>query len=112
MEGYKCFAPSSGCNKSGKVKPILAYSHSGGPLRGDRRLRVPRVEHPGPRRLVRVRRLLQRRHLGRGVDARASHADKILLRNTSANVSSFGESAAGELFVVDLGGTIYRIDHG
>ena len=40
------------------------------------------------------------------------HADKILLRNTSANVSSFGESAAGELFVVDLGGTVYRIDHG
>ncbi len=30
MEGCKCFAPSSGCNKDGKVKPILDYSHSAG----------------------------------------------------------------------------------
>ena len=40
-----------------------------------------------------------------------AHASKTLLRNTSFQISSFGESAGGELFVVDLGGTIYRIDH-
>ena len=40
------------------------------------------------------------------------HADKILLRDTNALVSSFGEDASGDLFVVSLGGTIYRIDHG
>ncbi len=41
-----------------------------------------------------------------------SPASKILLRNTSISISSFGESAGGELFVVGLGGTIYRIDKG
>ena len=41
-----------------------------------------------------------------------THASKVLLRNTPYSISSFGENATGELFVVDLGGTIYRIDHG
>ena len=40
-----------------------------------------------------------------------AHASKTLLRDTSFQISSFGESAGGELYVVDLGGTIYRIDH-
>ena len=31
--------------------------------------------------------------------------------NTAYQISSFGENAGGELYVVDLGGTIYRIDH-
>ena len=47
-------------------------------LRRDRRLRVPRLADPGARRLLRVRRLLQRRDLGdQGqlvVPARADHA--------------------------------------
>jgi hypothetical protein len=29
--------------------------------------------------------------------------------DTGASISSFGEDAAGELFVVDLGGRIYRL---
>jgi glucose/arabinose dehydrogenase len=111
VEGYKCYNPSSGCRKAGKEKPILAYSHAGG-----------RCSITGG-------------FVYRGSDIPAltgwylfadycsgeiwttpstagTHADKILLRNTSANISSFGENASGELFVVDLGGTIYRIDHG
>jgi hypothetical protein len=41
-----------------------------------------------------------------------THASKVLLRNTPYSISLFGEDAVGELYVVDLGGTIYRIDHG
>ena len=45
--------------------------------------------------------------------ARARTPSKILLRNTSATRSArSARTPRGELFVVDLGGTIYRIDHG
>ena len=79
MEGRHCHIPSSGCNTTGKVLPITRV-HPGveRPVRRDRRLRVPRVADPGARRLVRVRRLLQRRDLGdQGrlvVPAAADHA--------------------------------------
>ena len=33
-----------------------------------------------------------------------------LLLDTTLNISSFGEDEAGELYVVDLGGTVYRIE--
>ena len=64
MEGYKCYNPSSRCSKSGKAKPVARLLARGRALRGHRRLRLPRVGHPGAGRLVPVRRLLQRRDLG------------------------------------------------
>jgi glucose/arabinose dehydrogenase len=30
MEGTKCFSPTSGCNMTGKVRPVAQYSHSTG----------------------------------------------------------------------------------
>ncbi len=105
------FAPSSGCNKSGKVKPVLAYSHSAG-----RCAVTGGYVYRGSNIPALVGWYVFGDYCSGDIWAVASgagiHADKILLRNTSANVSSFGESAAGELFVVDLGGTVYRIDHG
>ncbi len=111
VEGYACYNPSSHCHKAGTVKPILAYSHPGG------------------------RCAITGGYVYRGSDIPAlkgwyvfgdfcggqiwavsstagTHASKVLLRNTPYSISSFGENATGELFVVDLGGTIYRIDHG
>ena len=64
MEGIHCYRPSSGCNKDGKILPLLEYGHGGGKCavsggyvyRGSRDRRPPG--------LVRVRRLLHRRDLG------------------------------------------------
>ncbi|MGZ8438999.1 MAG: PQQ-dependent sugar dehydrogenase, partial [Candidatus Limnocylindrales bacterium] len=30
LEGWHCFRPATGCNKSSKVRPIVEYSHAGG----------------------------------------------------------------------------------
>ena len=103
VEGYACYNPSSHCHKAGTVKPILAYSHAGG------------------------RCAITGGYVYRGSDIPAlkgwyvfgdfcggeiwavsstagTHASKVLLRNTPYSISSFGEDATGELFVVDLGG--------
>ena len=102
----------SGCNKAGNVKPILAYSHAGGrcAVTGGyvyRGSNIPALVGwyvfgdfcSGEIWAVSS----TRRHAREQGPARATRADSI---------SSFGENASGELFVVDLGGTIYRIDHG
>ena len=36
-------------------------------------------------------------------------ADRRLVLDTGLNISSFGESSSGELYVVHHGGTIYRL---
>jgi len=35
--------------------------------------------------------------------------ERSLLLDTELRISSFGEDAAGEVYVVDLGGAVYRI---
>ena len=94
------------------MKPILAYSHAGGrcAITGGYVYRGSDI--PALQGLVRVRRLLQRRDLG-GVRRRPARTRARSCCATRAHsISSFGENATGELYVVDLGGTIYRIDHG
>ncbi len=111
VEGYACYNPSRHCHKAGTVKPIVAYRHPGG------------------------RCAITGGYVYRGSDIPAlkgwyvfgdfcsgeiwavsstagTHASKVLLRNTPYSISSFGEDAVGELYVVDLAGAIYRIDHG
>ncbi len=110
MEGYHCYNPSSGCNTSGKAKPVLNYTHANGrcAVTGGyvyRGSAIPALKGwyvfadycSGEIWTIRSN--------------AGAHATKTLLRNTSAQISSFGENSGGELFVVTLGGTIYRIDH-
>ena len=42
----------------------------------------------------------------RGSDGRVR---RVLMRDTSLSISSFGEGVKGELVVADLGGTVYRL---
>jgi hypothetical protein len=42
----------------------------------------------------------------------SSPASRTLLLNTSLLISSFGETNAGELYVVDLRGRLYRVVQG
>jgi glucose/arabinose dehydrogenase len=109
MEGRHCHVPSSGCNRSGKVSPVVEYGHGAGcSVTGGYAYRGTNV----------------RALYGRYVFAdycsgtiwsiprnpSGSTATRSLVLDTSLNISSFGESASNELFVVDHGGTIYRID--
>jgi glucose/arabinose dehydrogenase len=115
LEGYACYNPSTGCAKTGKVPPLLAYSHvvggtdncaitggyvyrgtanpvlAGGYLYGDYcsgRIWVvdPSAAKPATGTLVHD----------------AGVAPTML-------ISSFGQDEAGELYVCDLTGSIYQI---
>jgi glucose/arabinose dehydrogenase len=111
IEGYKCFNPSSGCGKQGKEKPVLAYAHRNGRCAVTGGFVYRGADIPALRGWYLFVDYCSGEIWTVAAGA-GTHADKILLRNTSANISSFGENPGGELFVVDLGGTIYRIDQG
>jgi glucose/arabinose dehydrogenase len=110
MEGRHCYNPPTGCNTSGKMWPVVEYTHGEGcSVTGGyvyRGAAVPSL-------------------YGRYVFADycsgtiwsvpkggASPMTKSLVMDTAMNISSFGEDAAGELYVVDHNGTIYRFSAG
>jgi hypothetical protein len=110
MEGTRCYNPSIGCNMNGLTQPVLEYDHSGGACSVSgglvyRGTQIPEIAGhyfygdycTGWIRSVRV-------SAGRAVD----------LKNwsdlpTVGGLSSFGEDAAGEMYVTSLNGTVYRI---
>ena len=111
MEGYQCYSPSSGCNKDGKKKPVAVYSHANGrcAVTGGYVYRGSNIP------ALRGWYVFGDYCSGEiwAVSSTASdHKSKLLLRDSNASISSFGENAGGELFVVGRGGTIYRIDQG
>ncbi len=70
MEGRHCYSPATGCSTSGKTLPLIEYSHCRG-LRGDGRVRVPRLSCPDALCPLCVRRLLLGHDLARATRARA-----------------------------------------
>ena len=64
LEGFVCYEPSAGCDQSGLTSPEFAYDHSSGACSDYRRLRLSWSVYAGTRRLVHLRRLLQRASVG------------------------------------------------
>jgi glucose/arabinose dehydrogenase len=112
LEGFHCYSPPSGCSTSGRKMPVLEYEHTSGrcSVSGGYVYRgglIPALvggyvfaDYCSGEIWV--------------VTATASSpATKTRLLDTSATISSFGESAAGELFVLDRdGGRLYAIVQG
>jgi glucose/arabinose dehydrogenase len=109
LEGFHCYSPPSGCDKTGKSWPLGEYDHGGGrcAVTGGyvyRGTLIPAL-------------------VGGYVFAdfcsgqiwvynstATMPAAKTLLLDTSLTISSFGENAAGELYVLDRnGGRLYAI---
>ncbi len=108
LEGWHCFKPSSGCNKRGKVRPVVEYSHSGGNCTV-----VGGYVYRGSSAALVGKYIFADYCSGkiwsipRGARAPAT---KTLLRDTAQNISSFGEGDNGELYVVSISsGTVYRL---
>jgi glucose/arabinose dehydrogenase len=106
MEGFHCYRPSSGCDKSGKSKPLAEYSHGSGcsvtggyVYRGSQIASMAGYYVFGDFCSGRVW------TIPRTADRPAAEA---LLMDTSHHISSFGEDEAGEIYLVDFGGAIYR----
>lgn len=108
MEGSHCYNPPTGCNTSGKAYPLLDYGHASGRCS---------VTGGYVYRGSAIPALVGGYVFGDfcsgeiwAVDSGASRpASKTLLLSTGFPISSFGVDNAGELYVVDYDGAIYRI---
>jgi glucose/arabinose dehydrogenase len=103
MEGTLCFRPRAGCDRSGLMLPVGSYRH------------------------VRDRCAITGGYVYRGAAIRdlagtylsgdfctgeifgLRQGQRSLLLDTELQISSFGEDEAGEHYVVDIGGAVYRI---
>jgi hypothetical protein len=113
MEGSSCYSPPSGCSMTGLTLPVYDYPHTEGcsitggyvyrgsaspSLRGryffadycNGWVRSFRVSGSG---------------VATAIDLQ-DHTDDI---GTLSSVSSFGEDTAGELYVISLSGSVWRI---
>ncbi len=107
MEGMHCFNPPSGCNMAGLVLPIAEYDHSEGiAVIGGyvyRGIAIPQLVGTylfgdfGSGRIWGLQ------------ETSPNTWTRALLLSTGLNISSFGQDQAGELYVVDYSGTIFRL---
>ncbi|MEX2011240.1 MAG: PQQ-dependent sugar dehydrogenase [Chloroflexota bacterium] len=107
MEGRACFNPSR-CSTTGKVRPVAVYGHA---VSGADNCSVTGgYVSRGPDALLLGGYLYGDFCSGRiwGLDA-AAPSSPALLADTALMISSFGEDEAGNLYVVSLGGLIYRL---
>jgi glucose/arabinose dehydrogenase len=108
MEASHCFRPATGCDTSGLTMPIGEYGRSGGiSITGGH------VYRGAAQSLLRGAYVFG--DFGSGI-VWTLHRDpagnwvQTQMVDTNAQISSFGEDEAGELYVASLGdGTIYRV---
>jgi glucose/arabinose dehydrogenase len=109
MEGNICFSPSSGCNQSGLTLPVLDYDHSQGcAVTGGyvyRGSAIPAVQGryfyadfcQGWVRSFRYQ------------SGQVSEETEWPGLSQAGSITSFGEDAVGELYVLVSSGSVYRI---
>ncbi len=109
MEGNHCYRPAAGCTTTGRTRPLAEYSHAatgGCAITGGyvyRGSAIPALkgwyvygDYCGGQVWA--------------VSAGASRPAKpVTLLKTGRMISGFGEDNAGELYLCDLNGTVYRI---
>jgi glucose/arabinose dehydrogenase len=114
MEGFHCYRPSSGCSKSGRRLPLDEYSHAS----NGRCSVTGGYVYRGTAIPALVGYYVYGDFCSGEIFTNKANADApaptIRLRDEDSGrkVSSFGESATGELYVVDLRGTIYLVSPG
>jgi glucose/arabinose dehydrogenase len=104
MEGDRCFNPATGCNRQGLKLPIATYIQTAGrcSVTGGYVYRGPDIPA-----LVGTY-IYGDFCTGEIIGLRGGQSTVLL--DTGLKISSFGEDQAGELYVVDLQGTIHVIE--
>ena len=106
MEGAHCFNPSSGCNMTGLILPIAEYDHSEGEV-----VIGGYVYHGTAIPALVGAYLLADFSNGKIWELTESSGSwtRTLLLTTGRAINSFGQDAAGELYVVDYSGSVLKI---
>ena len=107
MEGSSCFNPSVGCDETGLVLPFAEYSHAGGgcSIAGG-------YAYRGTCMPDMVGKYLVTDFCTNIVSTLTFPSDntlEVLSNSLGSNITSFGQDAAGELYVLTLGGSVARI---
>lgn len=111
MEGRHCYSPPSGCNTKGKVLPLIEYGHV---VSGDDNCSVTGgyVYRGSAYPMLHGGYLYGDFCSGRiwAVGATApSPATPRLMLDTALNITSFGESETGHVYVTSAAGAVYRV---
>jgi glucose/arabinose dehydrogenase len=104
LEGSRCFEPPEDCDRSGLKLPRTEYGHGGG------RCSVTGGYRYRGRAVPALKGLYVFGDYCSGEIFALRRRERSRLLDTDLAISSFGEDAAGELYVVDRGGAIYRIE--
>lgn len=106
MEGMHCFSPANGCTMTGLTLPIAEYDHSEGEAviggyvyRGSALPGLVGSYILGDFVSGKIWRLTQS----------GSTWQRVLLVSSGRPISSFGQDAAGELYVLDYNGTVLKL---
>ena len=110
-EGAHAFNGTCGPNAGSAIDPVAEYDHAQGvSITGGyvyRGSAIPALVGP-----LCIRRFRFGAHLARGARYRAHAAGHCGLRFSGLNISSFAQDAAGEIYVVNFGGTLHRLRAG
>jgi glucose/arabinose dehydrogenase len=108
MEGAHCYGPSSGCVSTGKTLPLTEYEHSAGrcSITGGNVYRGKAYPDLVGAYLFGDYCSGEIWYVDRGA-ARGVAPQRAL--DTNASITGFGEDQAGELYLTDAAGTLYRI---
>ena len=104
MEGAHCFRPPSGCRTDGLELPVVEYRNGGG-----RCSVIGGYVYRGRRVPSLVGTYVYGDYCSGEIFGFVSGAPPRVLLNTGLSIASFGEDRAGELYVVDLKGTVHRL---
>ena len=107
MEATHCFNPSSNCVDPSFKMPILEYSHADGSCSVTGGYRYRGVRMPSLRGAYFYGDYCTGK-LWVATQAGSAWSSRLLVDSTM-NISSFGEDLNGELYVVDLGGSVYAM---
>lgn len=106
MEGDRCYNPPQNCNREGLVMPVLTYTHNQGrSITGGYRYRGSAI--PAFRGVYFYADYVSGRIWAATPQGNRWQSREVL--KTDLNISSFGEDAEGELYVIDHRGTVYRM---
>ena len=112
MEGTRCYTPSTNCNPDGSlVLPIIEYDHTNGACSVTGGYVYRGTRHPRLQGIYVYGDFCNGIIWGATPDVDGNWNERVLL-DTSHLISTFGEDAAGELYIAHhsrTGGAIYRI---